>query len=72
VGLPQVGFFMPEETLITAARRAIRFIRIDEAKGGFIRTETTQAVDTLDKQLRIALAQEERKAGKPETDQGEM
>jgi hypothetical protein len=63
---------MAEETLITAARRAIRFIRIDEAKGGFIRTETTQAIDTLDKQLRLALAAEENARGEAKTDQGEL
>lgn len=62
---------MAEETLITAARRVLRFTRIDEAKGGFIQIETSKALDILEKQLRVAIAEEERKAGTAKTD-GEM
>ncbi|WP_157085449.1 hypothetical protein [Methylobacterium sp. Leaf99] len=50
---------MADETLLTAARRVVRFIRIDEAHGGLLSNETVQAVDTLDKQVRSAAAAEE-------------
>lgn len=45
---------MAEETLLTAARRVVRFIRIDDAHGGLLSNETVRAVDTLDKQVRLA------------------
>ncbi|KQO69502.1 hypothetical protein ASF22_02520 [Methylobacterium sp. Leaf87] len=48
---------MAEESLLTAARRIVRFIRIDDAHGGLLSTETVQAADTLDKQVRRAAAQ---------------
>lgn len=62
---------MAEETLITAARRVLRFIRIDEAHGGFIQTDTSKALDTLEKQLRQAIAEEEAKNGTAKTN-GEL
>lgn len=48
-----------DETLLTAARRVVRFIRIDDAHGGLLSNDTVQAVDTLDKQVRLAAAAEE-------------
>jgi hypothetical protein len=43
---------MSEETLHTAARRVVRFFRIDETKGGgLISIETIQAVATLDMEV---------------------
>ena len=39
---------MSEETLYTAARRIVRFIRVDdERNGGLLSTETIQANETL-------------------------
>ncbi|MCV9940945.1 hypothetical protein OIU35_31730 [Boseaceae bacterium BT-24-1] len=38
---------MSEETLLSAARRALRFFRIDEAHGGLTSQETLIAMDTL-------------------------
>ena len=39
---------MSEETLYTAARRIVRFIRVDdEINGGLLSTETIQANETL-------------------------
>jgi hypothetical protein len=44
-----------QETLETAARRVIRFIRIDDnMHGGLLSRDSITAVDTLDKQLRLA------------------
>ena len=43
---------MAEETLLSAARRALRFFRINEAHGGLTSTDTLIAMDTLDKEIR--------------------
>jgi hypothetical protein len=43
---------MAEETLLSAARRALRFFWIDEAHGGLTSTETFIAMDTLHKEIR--------------------
>jgi hypothetical protein len=43
---------MPQETLLTAARRAVRFFNIDMNAGGLISTDTQIAIDTLDKMIR--------------------
>jgi hypothetical protein len=51
---------MSEETLLTAARRVVRFFNIDEAHGGLMSTETVQAVQTLDKQVRLTVEREKR------------
>lgn len=46
---------MSEETLLTAARRVVRFFKIDETRGGgLISTETVKAIDTLNMQVRLA------------------
>lgn len=42
---------MSEETLLSAARRVVRFFRIDEAKGGLTTTATLIAMDTLALQI---------------------
>lgn len=49
---------MSEESLLTAARRVCRFVRIDDAHGGLLSNETVQTVDTLDRQVRLATARE--------------
>lgn len=43
---------MSEETLLTAARRAVRFFNIDEEKGGITSEATLKAIHTLDIQVR--------------------
>ena len=46
---------MAEETLLTAARRVVRFFNIDNTSGGgLISIDTTTAVETLDKMVREA------------------
>ena len=42
---------MSEETLLSAARRAVRFFNIDITKGGIIVEETEQAFSTLEIQI---------------------
>jgi hypothetical protein len=66
---------MSEETLLSAARRALRFFRIDEAHGGLTSQDTLIAMDTLaiqgekaaERERRtvadLALAQPDRAAG---------
>ena len=49
---------MAEETLLTAARRVVRFFNIDAAKGGFTTDATQQAIDTLDKEVRREAARQ--------------
>jgi hypothetical protein len=52
---------MAEETLETAARRLVRFVRIDDHQhGGLLSRDTLIASDTLDKQVKKVEA--ERKA----------
>ena len=43
---------MSEETLLSAARRVVRFFNIDMNKGGLVTESTQIAVDTLDKMVR--------------------
>lgn len=53
---------MAEETLLSAARRVIRFFNIDNTSGGgLISIETQQAVDTLDIMVQRAQAKENAK-----------
>jgi len=40
------------ETLLSAARRAVRFFNIDMNKGGIITVETQIAMETLDRMIR--------------------
>jgi bisphosphoglycerate-independent phosphoglycerate mutase (AlkP superfamily) len=50
---------MSDETLETAARRVVRFVRSDEhAHGGLLSKDTIQAVETLDRQLQRHLARQ--------------
>lgn len=45
---------MSDETLLTAARRVVRFIRIDDHhNGGLLSIETIQAANTLAQQVDI-------------------
>lgn len=43
---------MAEETLLSASRRAVRFLRIDDAHGGLLSRESMVAIDTLDRMVR--------------------
>jgi len=45
---------MADETLLTAARRAVRCFNIDEAQGGLMSTDTIRAILTLDNQVQLA------------------
>lgn len=50
---------MAEETLLTAARRVVRYFNIDNTiGGGLISIETTQAVEALDKQVQLETAKQ--------------
>ncbi len=50
---------MSEETLETAARRVIRFGRSDDhAHGGLLSLDSIEALETLDQQLQLRLAEE--------------
>jgi len=51
-----------EETLLTAARRAVRFFNIDMNKGGIMTVETQQAMETLDRMV-LRTAQRDRRLG---------
>ena len=42
---------MSEETLLTAARRLARYLRIDLAGGGIVSEQTVQALETLDRMI---------------------
>lgn len=57
-----------EETLLTAARRAVRFFRIDMDKGGIITVQTQHAIETLDKQVLIEA--ERQKSADPQAEAG--
>lgn len=52
---------MSEETLLSAARRVVRFFNIDMNKGGLITVETQQAVETLDGEVRKETARKNQK-----------
>lgn len=52
---------MSEETLLTAARRVVRFIRIDDEKdGGLLSQKTLEANETLAKMIARAERAEKR------------
>ena len=44
---------MAEETLLSASRRVVRFFNGDMNSGGLIREDTQQAIETLDKMVRL-------------------
>lgn len=45
---------MSEETLVTAARRLVRFVRVDtNTHGGLLSLDTIQAAEVLDMQLTL-------------------
>lgn len=63
---------MAEETLLTAARRLIRNVRVDDAAhGGLMSRETVVAADLLEKQALLAekwlAAQQAAPAAKPKS-----
>ena len=50
---------MSEETILTAARRIVRFVRIDDhMHGGLLSRDTIRAADTLDREVKRAEAAE--------------
>lgn len=50
---------MSEETLETAARRIVRFVRVDAVhEGGLLSRETIIAAETLDRELHKHLARQ--------------
>lgn len=49
-----------EETLLSAARRVVRFFSIDMNKGGLITDETQAAIDLLDKMVRLETEREKK------------
>lgn len=49
-----------EESLLTAARRVVRFFNIDAMHGGLISEQTQIAIDTLDRQVRIETEKQRR------------
>jgi len=51
---------MTEETLLSAARRVVRFFNIDMNKGGLMTVETQQAVEILDGQVRKEAARKDK------------
>ena len=59
---------MTEETLLSAARRVVRFFNIDMNKGGLITVDTQQAVETLDGEVRKEAARKNQQS--PENDDG--
>lgn len=65
---------MSEETVLTAARRALRYFRIDEAHGGLTSRDTLIAMDTLALQIEKESAREKERApagiDQPETLRG--
>jgi len=56
---------MSEETLLSAARRALRFFRIDEAHGGLTSQDTLIAMDTL--ALQVEKESDREKRGSTDT-----
>lgn len=42
---------MSEESLLTAARRVVRFLNIDLNKGGIVTIDTQMALHTLEQQI---------------------
>ena len=59
---------MSEETLLSAARRVVRFFNIDMNNGGLITVDTQQAVETLDGEVRKEAARKNQQS--PENDDG--
>jgi hypothetical protein len=55
---------MADETLLTAARRVVRFFNIDMNAGGIVTPQTQHAVETLDRMVRKEVHAEEQQARK--------
>jgi hypothetical protein len=51
---------MAEETLLTAARRVVRYFNIDMNKGGIITVSTEQAMETLNMMVTNEVTKEKR------------
>lgn len=56
---------MADETLLSAARRVVRFFNIDMNKGGIITVETQAAIETLDRMVHCESQREKRIAPPP-------
>lgn len=54
---------MAEETLLSAARRAVRDFNIDMNKGGIITVETQHSMHTLEQQIELEVARQKRLQG---------
>jgi hypothetical protein len=59
---------MSEETLLTAARRVVRFMNIDMNAGGLVTVDTQAAVETLDAQVRREAARQQTEYIEPPPD----
>lgn len=55
---------MSEETLLSAARRVVRFFNIDLNKGGLITEESQHALETLDREVRSEVRRQEQQKKK--------
>jgi len=62
---------MAEETLLSAARRALRFFRIDESHGGLTSQDTLIAMDTLGLQIEKETERQKRDAPQEEASDGQ-
>lgn len=51
---------MAQESVFTAARRVLRFIRIDLEHGGLISRDTLAALDTLEREINCEAARAKR------------
>lgn len=45
--MTDVPVALSEDNLLTAARRLVRFVRVDDAGGGLLSNQTVQAADML-------------------------
>ncbi len=62
---------MAEETLLSAARRVVRFFNIDMNGGGLIAVPTQEAVETLDKMVRLEVEREKAEAAEAAREKAE-
>lgn len=63
---------MSAETLLSAARRVVRFFNIDMNGGGLMTVDTQQAVETLDRMVRAADAAARRQEAEAARRQAEV
>lgn len=64
---------MAEETVLTAARRVVRFFNIDnQLGGGLISIDTTQAIETLDRMIRLEDARMKQEREREESNESKV